>query len=79
MVDGPQQVAADTKEILNESVRREKTLRVRGGFEPSHLSLALPRRLMRNLRSIASCRLNLTMPSRQHDSVVNRAALRPDR
>ncbi len=52
MVDGPQQVAADTKEILNESVHREKTLRVRGGFEPAHLSLALPRGLMRNLRSI---------------------------
>ena len=52
MVDGPQQVAADTKEILNESVDREKTLRVRGGFEPPHLSLALPRGLIRNLRSI---------------------------
>jgi 23S rRNA-/tRNA-specific pseudouridylate synthase len=52
MVDGPQQVAADTKEIRNESVDREKTLRVRGGFEPSHLSLALPRGLMGDLRSI---------------------------
>jgi hypothetical protein len=52
MVDGSQQVAADTKEILNESVHREKTLRVSGGFEPPHLSLALPRGLMRNLRSI---------------------------
>ena len=39
MVDGFQQVAANTKEILNESVHREKTLRVRGGFEPPHLSL----------------------------------------
>jgi membrane protein DedA with SNARE-associated domain len=47
MVDGSQQVAADTKEILNESVDREKRLRVRSRFEPPHLSLALPRGLMR--------------------------------
>jgi hypothetical protein len=52
MVDSPQQVAADTKEILNEAVHREKPLRVRGAFEPPHLSLAMPRGLMRNLRSI---------------------------
>ena len=52
MGDGAQHVTSDTKEILHESVHRQEALRVRGGFEPSHLPLALPRRLMRDLRSI---------------------------
>ena len=52
VVGSPQQVTSDTKEILHESVHRQEALRVRGGFEPSHLPLALPRRLMRGLRSI---------------------------
>ena len=39
MVDGPHEVTADTKEILHASVHREKSLRVRGGCEPVHLSL----------------------------------------
>ena len=71
MVDGPQQVATDTKEILNESVDREKTLRVRGGFEPSHLALALPRGLMRNLRSIVFV-LPGTVDHRRHCGTVRR-------
>ncbi len=46
MMDGPQEVAADTKEILNRSVHREKALRLRRGFEAPHLALALPGRLV---------------------------------
>ncbi len=42
-------MAADPEEIQYESVYREKPLRERRGFEPAHLSLALPRRLMRDL------------------------------
>ena len=45
-------MTSHTKEIVNESVHRQEALRVRGGFEPAHLSLAVPRRLMGNLRSI---------------------------
>ena len=41
-----QQMSADPEEILYESVYREKPLRVCSGFEPTHLSLALPCRLM---------------------------------
>ena len=52
MGNGAQDVMSDTKEILDKSVHRQEALRVRGGFEPSHLPLALPRRLMRDLRSI---------------------------
>ena len=52
MVSSPEQVAPNTKEIPYESVHREKPLRMRGGLESAHLSLALPRGLMRDLRSI---------------------------
>ena len=46
MVDGSQQVAAETEQIQHDAVDREQSLRVRGGFEPAHLSLALSRRLV---------------------------------
>ena len=52
VVNRSEQVTADTEEVLHESVYREKPLRVRGGFESTHLPLALARRLMRDLRSI---------------------------
>ena len=45
-MDGSQEVAADTKEILNRSVHREKPLHVGSGFEPAHLALPLPGRLV---------------------------------
>ena len=35
-------MSPDPEEIQHESVDREKPLRVRGGFEPAHLSLAAP-------------------------------------
>ena len=40
-MDGPQEVAADTKGILDRTVDREKPLRVGGRREPAHLTLAL--------------------------------------
>ena len=46
MVRRPRQMSADPEEIQYESVYREKPLRVGGGFEPTHLSLALASRLM---------------------------------
>ena len=52
MVDGPHQVTSDAEEIEHESVHRQEALRVSGGFEPSHLSLPLSCRLMRDLRSV---------------------------
>ena len=45
-VSCPQEVASNTKEILNGSVHREKPLRVGSGFEPAHLALSLPGRLV---------------------------------
>ena len=46
MVDGPEQMTANTKESLHGSVRREKPLRVCGRFESAPLSLALAGRLV---------------------------------
>ena len=47
-MDGPQEVAADTTEILDGAVHREKPLRVGRRFEPAHLTLPLPGRLVRD-------------------------------
>ncbi len=49
---GPQQMSADPEEIQYESVHREEPLRMHGGPEPAHLSLALSRRLMRDLSPV---------------------------
>jgi hypothetical protein len=54
VVDGPQQVASDSEEILNDSVHRTESLRLTNGFEPAHLSLALSNRLMRNFSPIVN-------------------------
>ena len=51
-MDGPQEVAADPKQILNGSVHREKPLRLASGFEPAHLSFSLPGRLVGDFRPI---------------------------
>ena len=40
---------SDSEEILDDSVDRQETLRLGSGFEPSHLSFALPSRLVRDL------------------------------
>ena len=48
MVDSSEQVTAHAEEIEDEALDREKSLRVRGGLEPAHLSLALSGRLMRD-------------------------------
>ncbi len=42
MMNGLQEVAAHTKEILNRSVHRKKALRLRSRFKALHLALALP-------------------------------------
>jgi hypothetical protein len=52
MMDGPQEVAADPKEVVHGPVHRENPLRVRSRLDATHLALALPRGLMRILRSI---------------------------
>ena len=69
MVDGSQQVTSDTEEIEHESVHRQESLRVRGGLEPPHLSLALPGPLMGHFRPIVLVSLG-AVNNRRHDRVV---------
>ena len=69
MGDGAHHVTSETKEILDESVYRQEALRVRGGFEPAHLPLALPRWLMRDLRAIVLV-LPRAVRERRHDRPV---------
>ena len=64
-------MASHAKEILHESVDREIPLRLRGGFEPAHLVLALPRRLMRHFRAIVLV-LPRAVHHRPHHGAVRR-------
>jgi len=47
-----EQMAADTKEVLDRSVDREKPLRVGSRFALAHLTLPLPGRLVGDFRPI---------------------------
>ena len=71
MVNGPQEVAADPEEILHQSVHREKALRLRSGFEAPHLALALPDRLVGDLRAIVGV-LVCAVDHRRHHGVAGR-------
>ena len=62
-------MSPDPEEIQHESVDREKPLRVRSGFEPAHLSLALSRRLMRNLCAVVLVSVR-AMGDGRHDRSV---------
>ena len=46
MIRSTQQVTPDAEEILDESMNSQESLCLTGRFEPSHLPLSLPRRLM---------------------------------
>jgi hypothetical protein len=67
-------VTPHAKEIPNDAVHRQEALRVRGGFEPSHLSLALAGRLMRDFGSIVVVLLRAMHDSRHHKAVGRRVA-----
>jgi len=62
------------KEIPNEAVHRQESLRVSGGFEPPHLSLALAGRLMRDFCSIVLVLLRAVNDGRHHEAVGRRVA-----
>ncbi len=72
MVRSSEQVAPHTKEVLHKPMYRQEALRVSNGFEPSHLALALPRRLMRDLGSVV-----LVLPGAMHDGRHDGAVRRP--
>ena len=66
VVDCPQQVTPDTKEILGDSVHRQELLRLSRGFEPSHSSLPLSGRLVRDFCPIVRVSAGL-MDNGRHD------------
>ena len=79
MVDGSHQMTAGAKEILHESVHREKLLRLCRGLEPPHLQLALSRRLMRDLGSVVLELPGTVNDGRHHNAVRRRVAPQPVR
>ena len=66
MMDGPQGVATDTKEIRNGSMHCEKPLRVDSRLEPAHLTLRLPGRLVGDARPIIRVRGRGVAHGRHH-------------
>ena len=74
MVDGSHQMTAGAKEILHESVHREKSVRLCRGLEPPHLPLALSRRLMRDLGSIVLVLPRAVWDGWHHGAVRRRIA-----
>ena len=69
-----QQVAADPKQILHGIVHRQETLRMFNRLESSHLAFALPRRLMRDFRSVVLVLLRAVDHGRHHRAVRCRVA-----
>ena len=64
-----QQVSADPKQVLYGTVDRQEALSMAGRLEPSHLGLALPRGLMRDLRSVVLVLLRAVHDERHHRAV----------
>ncbi len=52
MMDRLEMVATHSEQVLDHSVGNEEPLDLTSGSEPSHLSLLLPRWLMRSLGSV---------------------------
>jgi len=71
VVNSSTQVAPNPKQMLNKSVYPKKPLRVRGGFEPAHLALSLPRRLGGDLSSIVGVLVG-NVDHGRHDDPVGR-------
>src|SRR5712692_6508258 len=62
------------KEIPNEAVHRQESLRLSAGFEPPHLPLALAGRLMRDFCAIVLVLLRAVNDGWHHDAVGRRVA-----
>ena len=69
-----QQVSADPKQILYGTMHRQEALRVSDRLESAHLALALPRRLMRHLRSVVLVLLRAVYDRWHHGAVRRRVA-----
>ncbi len=63
-------MTSDAKEVLDESMHGQESLRLSRRLEPSHLSLSLTRRLVGNLSSVVSVLLG-GMDYRWHDLAMS--------
>ncbi len=66
VVDNAEQMSAQSKEVLYGSVHREKPLRVGSRFEPAHLTLPLPGRLVRDFGPIVRVMVRAVDHGRHH-------------
>ena len=62
----PQHLASDAEEILDESMNGQESLRLIWRFEPSHLPLTLPSRLMRDFGVIVLVLIGAMNDGRHH-------------
>ena len=69
VVRRPQQMSADSEEIQYEAVHGKEPLRLHSGLEPAHLSLALSRRLMRDLSPVVLVLPRAVNDGRHYDTV----------
>lgn len=67
-------MAPHAEQIPNEAVHRQESLRVRRGLEPSHLSLALARRLMGEFGAVVFVPLRGVHDGGHHAAVGSGAA-----
>ena len=65
MVRGAEQMAAVAEEIVNTCVKGLESLRLMARFETTHLAFLLPRRLVRELRSVVHIWTRIMRRSRQ--------------
>ena len=72
MLNRSQQMSADPEEIQYETAHRHDALRVSETLEPPHLSLALPRRLMRHLGAVVRILIRTVDHRRHHCAVRGR-------
>ena len=61
-------MSSDAKEILDQSVDAQKSLRLLSRFEPAHLLFSLSGVLMRDFRAIVSVTARVVSNMRQHRS-----------
>ncbi len=76
MLDGLQEVSADTKEILDQSVHRTESLCLSRGYEPSHRALSLPGGLMRDFSPVVRL-WAVVLNQRWHDA-SGRSGIAPE-
>ena len=65
-----QQMSSDAKEVLNEPMHGQESLRLSRRFELPHLSFPLSRRLVRDFRSVVSVLVGVVDDGR-HDLAVS--------